>query len=787
MSTVDKGSTARLSRRSFLLSAGALTVSASALAGCGVSRPKESGWVFGEFRWGCTDPDYDEAFLTPVTFPHCAPDLSWWGWDPDSWDRVWVYRCHVEQPGRRERVILHFDGVLQTATVFVNGRPVDQHIGGYLPFEFDLTDQLDQRDNAVAVVVDSRWGLNIPPGRPKPWRPESIDFYQPGGIPRNVEIRRLPHVFVADVHAVPVDVLRPWRRLDVAGELDARHPIGPVSVVVRLVDGRETIAEATREVVVDRVGRVPFAVTLSELGDIRLWDVDDPNLYDVVVSVVSGRRVGHETSTRVGFREARFERDGFFLNGRRLQLFGLNRHEWYPYVGAAMPDRVHRRDAEILKYDLNCNMVRCSHYPQSPAFLDACDELGLLVWEESPGWDYIGDDAWREQVVRNVEDMVRRDRNRPSVIIWGTRLNETENDVELYARTRSAAVRLDGTRATTGAVNSAIVTRGPAIPAEFRDPFRTSPRVQDVFAYNDYLVPKRGALPSLRPPRTNLPYLISEAVGVVVGPSTFRRTDSVRVQARQSLMHAAVHDRGLSDARYCGVLGWCGIDYPSGHGEAVNGVKSPGVLDLFREAKLGAGFYRAQVDPARRLVIEPAFYWSRDTVPGRSAVIWSNCEQLDVYVDGRPVGPARQDRQRFPHLPHPPFLVDLPRVSGDLRIDGRIGGEVAYSRWFSADRSRDRLSLLADDSELRADGVDATRVAVSVVDWFGARRGFARGAVSWSITGPGDLVGDNPLDLDGNAGVGAVWIRTRRDAPGRIVVRASHPRLPDASVAVVAL
>ena len=231
-----------------------------------------------------------------------------------------------------------------------------------------------------------------------------------------------------------------------------------MSVVVRLVDGRETIAEATREVVVDRVGRVPFAVTLSELGDIRLWDVDDPNLYDVVVSVVSGRRVGHETSTRVGFREARFERDGFFLNGRRLQLFGLNRHEWYPYVGAAMPDRVHRRDAEILKYDLNCNMVRCSHYPQSPAFLDACDELGLLVWEESPGWDYIGDDAWREQVVRNVEDMVRRDRNRPSVIIWGTRLNETENDVELYARTRSAAVRLDGTRATTGAVNSAIVT-----------------------------------------------------------------------------------------------------------------------------------------------------------------------------------------------------------------------------------------------------------------------------------------------------------------------------------------
>ena len=163
--------------------------------------------------------------------------------------------------------------------------------------------------------------------------------------------------------------------------------------------------------------------------------------------------------------------DGFHLNGKPLKLFGLNRHQLFPYLGMAANARLQRRDAELLKNTLNCNMVRCSHYPQSPHFLDACDELGLMVWEEPPGWQYVGSDkAFRDLVVQNVHDMVMRDRNRPSVIVWATRLNETGNPTALYKQTRQTAGQLDTSRQTSGAMRI----------------YSTKDWAQDVFAYDDY-------------------------------------------------------------------------------------------------------------------------------------------------------------------------------------------------------------------------------------------------------------------------------------------------------------
>src|SRR5690606_21927746 len=146
---------------------------------------------------------------------------------------------------------------------------------------------------------------------------------------------------------------------------------------------------------------------------------------------------------RIGFRDLRFEVDGFYLNGRRVQLFGLNRHEWYPYVVAAMPDRVHWRDAQILKEELNCAMVRCSHYPQSEAFLDACDELGLLAWEEERDGDYIGDRNRQDRVLRDGTGLVLWDCKHPRINAYVTRLHVTEDDVVRFTLTLTIAAVLD--------------------------------------------------------------------------------------------------------------------------------------------------------------------------------------------------------------------------------------------------------------------------------------------------------------------------------------------------------
>lgn len=207
-----------------------------------------------------------------------------------------------------------------------------------------------------------------------------------------------------------------------------------------------------------------------------------------------GARIGSAPEgTRIGFRVARFEVDGFFLNGRRLQLFGLNRHELYPYVGGAMPQRV-------LRHESNCNIMRCSHYPQSEAFLDAGDELGLMVWEEIPGWQYVGDAAWKELAIRDAGDMVRRDRNHLAIVIWGVRVNESQNDPALYARTKQVANSLDDSRPTSGSMT-------PSSTNNWQQEWH-----QDVFAFDDYHSAPDGSV-GIRNPLPGVPYMLAEAVG----------------------------------------------------------------------------------------------------------------------------------------------------------------------------------------------------------------------------------------------------------------------------------
>ena len=274
-------------------------------------------------------------------------------------------------------------------TPVINGHPLAQHLGGYLPSHYEITDWLKSGDNVLAVVVDSRWS-NVPP-EGSPDGPKSIDYLEPGGIFRPVCLRAVPPVFISDVFAKPMKVLDADRRIDVTCSIDAAAILAtPGQIQVELKDGSRTIARTQQTLPIENPGRSEVTLTLSNLGNVALWDVDTPRLYDVVTTLsVDGRPV-HDYRVRTGLRDARFEVDGFFLNGRRFKLFGLDRHELFPYVGFAMPRRVMRRDAEILRHEFNCNAVRCSHYPQSEAFLDACDELGLMVWEETPGWQYLG-------------------------------------------------------------------------------------------------------------------------------------------------------------------------------------------------------------------------------------------------------------------------------------------------------------------------------------------------------------------------------------------------------------
>ncbi|WP_086851088.1 glycoside hydrolase family 2 protein [Amycolatopsis kentuckyensis] len=759
----------RLSRRGFLAAGGAALLGVVA-GSAGHAAPGADSvrlgdfWLFGRYDDGCTELGFDEIDLSPVQLPHCVTALSWTGWDPASWQDRWVYRKHFTGSAT-ERHTARFDGVMTNAEVHLNGRLVATHEGGYLPFEVALPDVVTG-DNVLAVVVDGRWALDVPPNLPR-GGPSVIDFYQPAGIYRPATVGAVPRIRLADVFARPVDVLSPGRSLHLTCTLDA-PVVGEVTASVRQA-GREL---ATGSAAV-RGTTVEFAV--GGLEAVRLWDVEDPALCDVVVTVQSGKRALDQRVVRTGFRDARFTTDGFFLNGRRLKLFGLNRHQWYPFAGGAMPDRVQWRDAEILRRELNCTMVRCSHYPQSSAFLDACDELGLLVWEEIPGWGHVGDDAWQRRNLADVEGMVVRDRNHPSIVVWGTRVNEANGTTAMYQRTGRLARQLDPSRPTSGALASTTLGRFAGTDVE-------------VLAYNDYTA-RRGAPFRLRPPRPGVPYLVTETIGTLAGARAYRRADLPAVR-QQAELHAKAHDLAAADDRYCGLLAWCAFDYPSGWQRSVDGSKYAGVSDIFRIPKPAAAFYASQGDPRVRAVAEPGFAWDFTTQPsgpGKGVPIWSNCDRLLLFLDDRPVGEARSRRAEFPHLRYPPFAADLVVPKGrrpQLRIDGYLAGRLVVSRRFSGDRGSDVLSCVPDDPQLRADGSDATRVVVAAVDRFGTVRAGTTGRVRLTLTGPGELVGDPELDFGATGGAAAVWLRPFAGQPATLTLTARHEKLGSATATV---
>jgi beta-galactosidase len=744
-------------------------------------------WLFGgKFTAETLAPGLDDSGWKRVTLPHCVTELSWQNWNPAAWQDVWIYRKHLAIPAewRDLRLFLHFDRVMAGAAPTLNGHALAPHIGGFLPFDCEITGFTGDTENVLAVQVDSRW-LNVPPSG-SPRGPSTADYLLPGGITGSIELRAVPKIFLREVFAKPQDVLSSKRRVEISCRVDAgvRLP-ARIRIEAELSKDGRVVSRTSQETQIDKADQ-ECTLTLDKLHDALLWSVDHPHLYHLNLMLLLDDRPLHRYATRLGLREARFELDGFYLNGRRLQLFGLDRHELYPYVGFAAPDRLLRRDAEVLRHQYNCNAVRCSHYPQSEAFLDACDELGLLVWEELPGWQYIGDAAWQELAVRDVEAMIRRDRNHPSIMVWGVRINESPNAPELYRRTRALAKSLDDSRQTSGTMT----------PSSRRD-WQTEWN-QDVFAYDDYHAAANGGV-GILDPMDGFPYIIAETVGQFNYRSgkgfavRYRRAGDLAQQTDQALFHAQAHDRTADHKRIAGAIAWCAFDYASLM-NAYNVVKCPGIADVFRIPKLGASFYLAQVDPAVRPVIEPNFYWDfgpqMPSGPGEHAAIFSNCDRLELSIDGKPRATVHPDRDGFPNLRYPPCFVDLrlddPAGQGprELRIDGYVKNARVLSRSFSSDHATDRLWLHADDAKLVSDGTDATRIAFAVVDKFGAQRAFATGEVSLKIDGPGEIVGDNPFSLDGNGGAGAVYVRTSSGRAGRIRVEARHSKLGTSAIEI---
>ena len=756
-----------MDRRNFLKTTGTIiagaTIARSALADAATEPmaaqgrlvlPLNRNWRFSRTVVdGAHTRDFDDSGYERVVIPHTNIRLPWHSFDEKSYEFVSSYRRRFKLPpqARGRRVFVDFEGVMTASTVWINGERLGEYKGGYTPFSFDLTPHLDfNGENLLAVDVDSSERPDIPPFG------HQIDYLTFGGIYREVSLLIVPSTFLENVFAKPKDVLTDHPTLDVDCYLQHSEATrDPLTLEVRLSEGDRVLAKSTQRLPAAQATTEPVVHTVhvDNLGSIKLWDLSHPHLYTVQVRLLRGTQSMDEVSRTIGFREAQFTDHGFELNGKVIKLRGLDRHQTFPFVGQAMPGRAQRRDAIILRKKLRCNIVRTSHYPQSRHFLDACDQIGLLVLEEIPGWQHIGDEPWKLISIDNVQRMIRRDWNHPSIILWGVRINESKDDHDFYVRTNAVAHRLDPTRQTGGIRY-----------------FQESELLEDVFTMNDFGFP-------LKPP--NHPrYLNTEFVGHTYPTKTI---DQVERLTEHTMRHARIHDQLASNPQYAGGIGWCAFDYNT-HGDFGSGdrICYHGVTDMFREPKPAAGFYKSQCDPAEEVVLEPAFHWARgDASIGFSkAVMCSNCDHIKLYIADELIAEVDPDRKTFQHLQYAPFIVELGDIFhnkwGDLRLEGYIQGKQVIVKKYSGKGIDQKFTLLPDDTDLIADGADTTRVVLRVTDEFDAIRPFANDAIKFELEGPAEIIGDNPFAVVG--GTGAIWIRAK-EQPGTVRLIATHPVL----------
>ena len=416
----------------------------------------DTDWRFvmedGGVKSDAAAPAFDDSSWKSATLPH-TPHL-----EPANvqfpWQGIAWYRRHLafDPAWRGKRVSIEFGAAMQVADVYLNGTRKTHHIGGYLPFTIDVTgDLLPAGDNVIAVRIDNRDTQEFPPGKPI----KSLDFVYPAGIYRGVRLVVTNPVHITDPLAanvvagggvfvrydhVSAESATVSIRTDVANDGSAAQPYQVASTLVA-PDG-SVAAEETSDTFSGLPGKSHTTEQTLTVRQPKLWDPDHPNRYTLQSKILVDHLVVDELSAKIGIRHLELSPHALRINGTAIVIRGTNRHQEYPILEYAISPEASRRDARLIK-DGGFNFVRLSHYPQDPAFLNACDELGLLVQEPIPGWQqFWKTDSFINASYQFERDMIRRDRNHPSIVFW-------EN--ESSTKRARAAPRISASRARRSA------------------------------------------------------------------------------------------------------------------------------------------------------------------------------------------------------------------------------------------------------------------------------------------------------------------------------------------------
>ena len=692
--------------------------------------------------------EYDDSKWDSVNVPHTLK-LTSLGLDGCQDDKTqptfqrdfgWYRRTlDLESPGER-KVFLEFEGAHQVTDLWVNGRHIGQHaIGGYTPFHFDITDSVHAGKNLIALKVDNRKNPHTPPD------PGPFDFIKFSGLYRDV------YLVLAD----PLHVTFPWESLG-AGITVTTPSVDPLNgnatidvktqvrndsnearqcrVLTRVIDAQGTVVlrmESTETISPGNNHTFDHCGGITE--DLHLWSCEDPYLYRVNTVVYSGDQAVDCVENPLGVRKVEINRhDGVLLNGKPIKLQGVNRHQHFPYIGDAVPDALHFKDALQLK-KAGFNIVRLAHYPHDDAFLDACDRLGLLAYEEAPTWIMMGDAKWFDNLESALRRAIRNHRNHPSIIMWGGGINH-RGAVE---RLHFAAKQEDPTR-WTASNNSAWTGSQDS-------------GVCDIYANMDYgnMEEFDGAEP-----------LFAMESGVQMLP---------------------IIASYKGDPLKIGYAAWTAHAYYTFHQFDPDPGVDPGedrtrlgMMDVFRKPKDDYEWYEVE------LAKEPALRIMDDWKPGiKELRIYSNCDEIELIVNGKSLGRRKVVREgELAHLNNPPFAWPVERFEpGEVVAKGYRGGKPVAEDRARTPEAPHHIELVVDmaQRQFTADGSDIVVAYARVMDANGTLVRDGRHAVKFTVDGPAGIVGDG-TEIGANPirslnGVASALVRAGK-SPGKIVLRA---------------
>jgi len=717
-----------------------------------------------------------------VTIPHTAkiePLTILEPWTGISW---YQKEFTADSLWKNKKVYIQFEAVMQQADVWLNGKHVFTHLGGYLPFSVDLSKELIYgKSNSILVKTDNSDNPGILPGKPI----KELDFCYYSGIYRNVSLLVINPLHITD--AVQANVaasggVRVWfptvskEFAEIAIQTHLRNENSHAEnfqFEFSLIDKKGKIVHSSESEIqsLNALSENSFKHSIK-LQNPQLWHPNQPNLYRLVVKVLQNNQIIDNQSLNIGVRKFEIKNSKLFINNEQLLLVGTNRHQEYPYIGNALSDNAQYRDALKIK-EAGFNIVRLSHYPQSTAFMNACDELGILTIAAIPGWQFVGNDEFIKNAYQDARDLIRRDRNHASVVFWELSLNESDMKDEFMQQMVkiSEEESPEAKLITCGWINRYYDVWIPA---------------RQHAKFPDYWKKYNGKMPLFTGEYGDWEYFAQDAGLNQAGYAGLKPNERSSRQLRgdgekRLLQQAANFQEAHNDNRrnpHLGDANWLMFDYNRGYSPDI---EASGIMDILRLPKPAHYFYQSQTE---KPMLKIASYWNEKS-DFKKLTVYSNCDEVAIYLNNKFIERKKSaPNLNSDHLNHPPFVFEMNKFeAGELKAIGyKNKKKVAQESIFTAVKPvKLKLSYDKSGKELKADGTDVVFVYATVCDKVGNPVTDSNAIIQFNIKNGGKLIGQNPVKAE--AGIATILLQAN-DKPQKICITANGEGLTSTELVI---